>query len=749
MSYKYCSFGKIQIKEDEKDYFVSGFVATSHPDRAESEGFAGDIIPKSTLQKIVSDINNKYLPQAGAVSERHDHLKGDPDAPIAGVISNPATLQQLEDGEWGVHVETVLSKTNPRYEEVKTNIEQGVYPGFSIEYLTKDFVPTEKEGKRFRMLTDINTEGFGYANRRKIANPHAEITNHGYKEIMSPNIKTKTNKVIEMEKDKKEVKEEEKKEEVPEEKKEEEKEEIKEVKEVIEKKEEKEFSDKDLGLLREYKEKEAKKAQFKEVTSSKEFKESVQAGIKEAMAAEAPVMSNAEGKPEFKELDSYKAALAEFKEMDKPMKNVDARQHFFKRSIDKQFKEAAKFTDALMANGVPVWKNWKERTPIPSPSNLREGVGYADSKMTDFGGRIEAKELSRVEMKAGEGLQTDTNKADSSWTYGSYFLSPVELNDIFQPVLVNQLNDQTTTFGRLQKENWNGRSQIQFRARTGRNSTVGGYSEGANLTYGSSFTGTVARQKFQQPFAYYRVLVAVTGQEMQLAKSPGGMGDVWADEIKWSGQDLLSASGTKGAAATGLNVALLGSGDGTSEDIALGFEGLILGTTGTLYGKDLAAANSLNGTLRSHKETLSTVNISLKQLRKMIRLVKTGTGTGGSQIHSNSRDADLVFFTHHIQVDFVKAIFQAMQRITPTSGRVGFEGELSIDEIPMVPDRQIETDDVFLINTANTKIAMNLPPTLEPLPVTADAQAAHIKTYWNVYSDAPGNNYWTEGFSVS
>ena len=224
--------------------------------------------------------------------------------------------------------------------------------------------------------------------------------------------------------------------------------------------------------------------------------------------------------------------------------------------------------------------------------------------------------------------------------------------------------------------------------------------------------------------------------------APGGMGDRWADEIKWSGQDLLAndASGQ-----LGLNKTIIGTGDGTTENTALGFEGLILGTTGTLYGKSLAD----EPTLRSHKDVLSTVNISLEKLREMIRDVQTGVGSGASQIHSNSRVSDITFFTNHLQIDFVKAIYQDLQRIVPTSGRVGFEGELAIDGIPMVADRQINTDDVFLINMANTKLGVNLPPTLEPLPIAADAQAAHIKTYFNLYSDAPGNNYWVSGFAVS
>ena len=750
---KFCSFAKLQLKETKEDFHVSGYVATSHPDRAESDGFVGDIIPKGTLAKIVTDINNKYLPHAGAISERHDHLKIDPDMPIAGVIApdTVASLHQLEDGEWGVHVDTILSKTNPRYEEVKTNIEQGVYPGFSIEYTNTEFVPTEKEGKRYRLLTNLDTGGFGYAHRRKIANPHAEYTDFGYKEISATstiqNKKTKGEMNMTGEQEVKQTPEEKKKKEEEEKKKKLAAEKAKEGASTTDETKEIQVSAEDLALLKKFKEKEAKEAKEKELEPL--IKSKVQAALKERGFRDAPIQTNEEGKPEFKELESYKASLAEMKELDKHVgTNAEdvgrgIRQGMYNRFIDNQYKEAGKLCNALIAGGVPVYQNWKEKSPTGPPA---EGSTHP-YRFETHGSRIEAKELSRVEMKAGEGAQVDTNLADSSWTYGSYYLSPVELNDIFQPVLVNQLNDQTTTFGRLQKEDWSGRSQIQFRARTGRNSTVGGYLEGANLTYGTDFTGTIGRQKFQQPFCYYRVLVAVTGQAQRFAQAPGGMGDRWADEIKWSGIDLLSAGGTKGAAGTGLNTAILGSGNGTAENIALGFEGLILGTSGTLYGKTLGTAAT--ATLHSHKETLSTVNIDLAQLRKMIRLVSTGTGSGATQIHSNSRVADLVFFTHHIQIDFVKAIYQDLQRLVPTSGRVGFEGELSIDGTPMVADRQIETDDVFLINTANTKIAMNLPPTLEPLPVTADAQAAHIKTYFNLYSDAPGNNYWTQGFSVS
>ncbi len=798
---KFCAFGKLELKEAKEDFHVSGFVATSHPDRAAEGEFDGDIIPKSTLQTIATDINNKYKPQAGAVSERHDYLKGDPEAPIAGVAVGPATLQQLDDGEWGVHVDTILSKSNPRYDEIKDNIEQGVYPGFSIEYITNNFVPTEKEGKKYRLLTNIETEGFGYANRRAIANPHAEYTDFGFKEIKGP-VQDKDIKTLhDIQEDKKKAAEAKKKkknnkgDDKMTEKKKELETQAKEILKEMEGKEAKEIEEKmkealipetiykellpnvkpksdpitppaaeakeltvsedDMALLNKFKESKEKEAKVKEITESKEFKEMLVKEMKGVKAKNAPLFNNTEGKPEFKELDDYAKSLAKYKEVDKLDKfdDVGKIKELHKLTIADQFKEAAKVTDSLMAKGIDVWKNWKEMSPVGAPVDLvpdpRRNLGV-NSAYKETNGRIEAKQFHRldvnnIQMKAGEGLQTDTNLADSSWTYGSYFLAPVELNDIFQPVLINQLNDQTTTYGRLQKEDWSGRSQIQFRARTGRNSTVGGYNEGENLTYGSSFTGTVGRKKFQQPFAYYRVLVAITGQEQRLAQAPGGMGDVWADEIKWSGVDLLSLEGTAGTASTGLNRAIIGTGDGTSENISLGFEGLILGTTGTLYGKALSA----EATLRATQENVQGVRVTLDQLRKMIREASIGSGSGASQVHSNSNANDLVFFSNHLQVDFVKGLIQDMQRLVPTSARVGFEGQVEFDGVPFVADRQINTDDIFLINTANTKIAVNLPPTLEPLPVTADAQAAHIKTYWNLYSDAPGNNYWARNFATS
>lgn len=706
---KYCTFGKIELKEDDKDFYVRGYIATTHPDRAAADGFEGDILSKAAVQKIVAQLNDKYKPEAGAVSESHDWVKqNNPTLPLAGVAVEPATLEELSDGNWAAKVGTVLAKTNPRYDTVKTNIEQGVYPGFSIEYDDTQFMPIVKEGKKYRYITDLDLKGFGFAHRRLIANPHAEVTEYGYKELMLIKKELKTGEP--------------KMENVESKEKVESKVDVPEVKESM------------ITVTKEQMEKLMKiEAKERADAESVKIKEMVDLAVKEVLSKESPALNTKEGakkKCKFKEIEHpYHKAQARMKELDQPMTSNDHRVFLHKDIIDTQYKEAARLANDMIAAGVPVFQNWMMQS-YSGELELKQRA----LKMVEVGNRIELKEtrLHDIELKSGEGLQTDTNLAHASWTYGSYYQSPVELNDIYGQAIINQLNDQTVTWGKLKKEDWSGRSDIKFRARTGRNSTAGGYAEGANLVYGTDFTGTVGRQKFQQPYAYYRVLVAVTGQELQLAKAPGGIGDIWAEEIKWSTEDLNVV----------LNQAIIGTGDGTSESTCLGFEGLILGTTGTLYSRNIATYT----TLKSHKESVSG-RITLDQIRKMIRYCEAGDAS--TITNSNANRNDLVFFCNHLQRDFIYSLIQDMQRTVPTSARVGYEGVLSVDGVPVFADKHYNTDDLFLIDTAHTKIGINLPPTLEALPVTADAKAAHIKIYFNLYSDAPSNNYWAYGLSTS
>ena len=760
---------KISFREDKGEFYTEGFVATTHKDRE------GDVLTENAIHKIVQQINNKFLPQAGAVSERHDWIKQqNSDLPLVGRAIN-AEVRKTEDGQLGAYVVTHHNKTHPDFEGIKYNIENGYYPGYSIEF--ERVKGAEKETPNGRLIDDLSLWGYGVANLRKIANPHAEITEK-YNKEMFIELKegkytcSKCGETVPMPKKKSHVEtcKEEKEATSENEPSGDEKEDKNYVNSYVEKdrgkhkeasiasqsekiqdevlsmetvaKETVEVSKEDYALLAKFKEQTLKEAKIKEFAPF--VKEAIEAEMKERMKSSKPMFNIDPDGPEFKELKNYEEALVRMKELDEPLANTkegawQARLSKHEQLVDIQYREAAKLTNALINEGVPVLQNFKLKDPIPRVnSQLNEGKRYFEME-EHFNGRISMKETN-LRMKAldnasNAGSKINTNLTHASWTYGSYYQSPVELNDIYQPVVVNQLNDLNTTWGTLRKEDYSGYSQIQFRARTKRNTTAGGYSEGTNYTYGTDFSGEVGYDRFQQPFCYYHALVALTGQKMRFGMAPGGMGDIWANEIKWSTEDLLKV----------LDEGIIGTGDGTSESVALGFEGLILGTSGTLYGKSLTTY----ATLRSHTKAESSANISLGELRLMIERVQTGTGTGASQVISMARVPDLVLFMHHTQERFVKGLIQDMQRLVPTSARVGFEGRVEIDGVPIVTDFRMNTDDVFLIDSAHTKIGINLPPTVEPLPVTADAQAAHIKIYFNMYSDAPGNNAWYSGFATS
>src|SRR3990167_750351 len=392
--HKFCGFGKIQLKEDAKDFHVSGFVATSHPDRAEGNGFAGDIIPKTTLGKLVEQINNRYKPEAGAVSYRHDWIKdNNANLPLAGAISSPVVL-----------------KAHPDYEGIKSEIEQGVIPGFSIEYISKGQIPMEKEGKKYRMLTDIDLLGFGFANRRMIANPHAEIVDFGYKEIMG----LKENHCSECNEDMSDSSKEShmKKHKTGEKEMEqgqENKEEAKPQNSGVEINQYK-VSAEDMALLAQFKEAKEKDAKVKEMVNSiaPSIKEAVATEIKELRKRSMPgVNTNADGKAELKELSDFKSSLTKYKEVDEPLSNSElgawqARQSKHESIISAEYKEAAKLMTKVHSMGA-LYMGAGFLNGTEPKAEVKE-VGYNPLGRFEVAPKIEAKALDTA---SNAGTQTD------------------------------------------------------------------------------------------------------------------------------------------------------------------------------------------------------------------------------------------------------------------------------------------------------------------------------------------------------
>ena len=180
----------IKLKEEGETLHSEGFIATTHPDRApdEESGTVGDILAESAVDKVIATLDDPKgmgHPEAIQVSYRHDYLKQEnPDLPAAGVNTS-VEKRQTEDGHWGAYVDTEHTTTYPDQDKLKYEIDKGIIPGYSIEYVATDFDIIEHKGENYRFIKDLDFYGYGFANGRKIANPNAEIVALGYKEMIS------------------------------------------------------------------------------------------------------------------------------------------------------------------------------------------------------------------------------------------------------------------------------------------------------------------------------------------------------------------------------------------------------------------------------------------------------------------------------------------------------------------------------------------------------------------------------------
>lgn len=305
----------------------------------------------------------------------------------------------------------------------------------------------------------------------------------------------------------------------------------------------------------------------------------------------------------------------------------------------------------------------------------------------------------------------------------TYYQAPAELGDFYNPVIVAHLNDATTTFGILPKEDWSDRQNIQFRVVTA-DPTAAGYLEGD-----STWTSTnVTRIRLEQVYANYRAIVEVTGQMMQAAAGKGGVGDVFGQEVERATINLRKQINTDILTGAG------GTYNGTTQQYVLGFQHLIL-TTGNLYGK----ARGTYSTLQGNTTNNSAAAITLDLMRSMIETVLKN----GAQLQN------LVFIAPYRQDRLLRAIFQKMQVQAPTSARFGFQGMLDLDGVPVFVDQHADTDDLFLVDLSSTKVAIFQPPMLTEFGITGDTRKAFIKMYFNVYATNPNRNYWTSNLATS
>lgn len=423
------------------------------------------------------------------------------------------------------------------------------------------------------------------------------------------------------------------------------------------------------------------------------------------------------------------ALLKEYKEM-KAQEENKQRFNEIKESIKNELKEELKkapIENKVMANKTPECKEFMEyKEAIKSDSKLSVSeqfriAGKMAEKLgfiTSDGIKTDSKSIfnreykmstngARIEFK-GLGITTNQN------TDTDYLLSAAELADVFDPVIYNALNQQTVTWNLLPKDDFSnkGNNQVQFTLKTAANTTAAFY------TGNAINTGNVTRLKFQTKFKKAQVGVEIDGDMMAAARG-GPIGDVFAKEVQDSADDLMAVLNAALFAEVGLETA---SG-------VIGFEYICDSAGNTiLYNLTRSTTNKLAPASAGNTYINgSSADISLSNLRAMKRnAFEEGAALG-----------NVVFITSPIQADKFRGIYDALQRLVPTSSRFGFEGRPEFDGIPIFEDKDCNDDDWFLVDLETHRVAMWVPPTLEILGKDADSQKGFIKTYFAVYNRAP------------
>lgn len=472
------------------------------------------------------------------------------------------------------------------------------------------------------------------------------------------------------------------------------------IKELVgrEKKEEKKENKKPIGNTEEVKMTD-NTAPPVGVTMTLQEKEEYDSLRKQALEAKTREVKEQEYKKIIEEtVTKVKEDLKSFKVENKAMLNRNIETKEFveykeaikagsKVDVDAQFKIAGKTVDALgLLNGgvAPV---------------TRVDVCSKEYKFGTNGTKLEFK---------GLGITTNQN------TDTDYLLSAAELSDVFDPVIYNYLNEKTTTWSVLQKDDYSnkGNNQVQFTVKTTANASAGAYTGNAITT------GNVTRKKYMTKFKKYQAGVEIDGDMIAAARG-GPIGDVFAQEVKDSTDDLLAT----------MNLALYAEVGAETAAGVIGFEYITdsAGNT-TLYSITRSGDSYLyTSTATDTYINQASANISSANLRKAIR----------QAIEKGASLKNLVFFTSPIQYDKIKAIYEDMQRMPPTSMRFGFEGLMAFDGVPVFYDKDCNDDDVFLVDLETHRIAVWVPPTLEMLGKDADSQKGFIKSYWCTYNRCP------------
>ena len=674
-----CNIIGVEVKESESCFHIEGLIATTHVDDLDKEEGIDipDRILKETLESFAEQMNSNRESRVMGVH----HSEGHPFTPEffgeADVENFPVRVISLTDGEHGLFVDTKLLKNDPATPGIIRDFQEGNLDSFSITYDTDGFMTTDFDwvGDNLVRILLPGTRLAGYTAASNPKNPQAVATAYGFKEFkelvgMEKGIKLKEVKKM----DKKEVKEDEA------------------LKSVAKPSSEEEQGQPEKDGTDQPSNKPEGSSE-EEVSEQKEFRK-WKAGKKELEEKElldktaGKIAEGVLSKMEMKEKvlkdntpsDKNVEVSLEIKEFREVIENPG------KLELKEQFRRAAALSESIKLD-------WQNATTSAAESREYKSFGVNGTNL---------------EFK-GLGITTNQN------TDTDYLQSSAELQDVYDPVIYNALNQATVTWNLLAKDDYSkkGNNQVQFTLKTAANASAAFYTGNAVAS------DNVTRLKYQTKFKKLQVGVTVDGDMIAAARG-GPVSDVFAQEVMDSAIDMLAV----------LNAALFAEAGLETVAAPIGFE-FITDSAGnlTMYNLTRSTTNMLTPAAAGNTYiNQAAAVISMTNLRAAIR----------NAVVEGANKKNLVFITHHTQGDMMRGKYDDSRRmLTARDTDFGFSTDLFVDGIPVFEDKDCNTDDWWLVDLETHRVAIWIPPTIEKLGKTADSEDAFIKTYLAVYNRAP------------
>src|SRR3990167_4264482 len=491
-----CIVRGCELREQNGSYYVNGFITTTHVDNGpglrRSDGSVvkaqiRDVTPKETLESWAVQMKTKA--SARIMGLHHSEGRTGEYGGVADIENSPPEVIQLSDDEWGLYASTRLINGDPLAEKIIQGYEGGELIGFSVTYDT-----TNSE------LTDFDYVGDEIV---RVVGPDAELC--GYTAASNP---------------------------------------------VVDKALVSEFGYREF---REMLRQEVRERQpSTEENTMPEAQEITTPAASPGAAASAGMTSPPAAVPgdvnvsalehrEFLEWKQQRGKEVEMRQItEKVMQQVDAKLEtaFREKVLSPEASQKSQGEERVFAKEM---REFLETVKPDSTLDIREQFRLAGEVADKF--KLHAKPTSRAEERQyvnfgvsgrnlvyrGLGITTNQN------TDTDYLQSGAELQDAYDPVIYNALNQATLTWTVLAKDDYSkkGNNQVQFPLKAAANATAAFY------TGNAVSTGNVTRLKYQTKFKKLQVGVSIDGDMIAAARG-GPIGDVFSKEVMDSSRALMN-----------------------------------------------------------------------------------------------------------------------------------------------------------------------------------------------------------------